>query len=96
ARDPAALADLMKGARALEAALADAGIDLAEDGLDFQLAPDGDGFAFERGDAENEPDGAAIGDADTDDSETPGAPDQVRDITPQLTAWRPMRFDMTA
>lgn len=40
AHDSAALTDLMKGQRALERALADAGIDLADKGVRFELASD--------------------------------------------------------
>jgi flagellar hook-length control protein FliK len=40
AHDGAALNDLMRGSKALEQALSQAGIDLAEDGLSFQLASD--------------------------------------------------------
>ena len=38
AHDSAALTDLMRGQRALERALSDAGIDLAKDGLRFELS----------------------------------------------------------
>jgi flagellar hook-length control protein FliK len=40
AQDGAALNDLMRGARALEQALAKAGVDLADNGLSFELASD--------------------------------------------------------
>ena len=40
AHDSAALTDLMRGQRALERALADAGIDLKDGGLKFELASD--------------------------------------------------------
>ena len=38
--DSAALSDLMRGQRALERALADAGVDLADGGVKFELADD--------------------------------------------------------
>lgn len=41
AHDSAALTDLMRGQRALERALTDAGIDLADKGVRFELATDG-------------------------------------------------------
>lgn len=41
AHDSAALTDLMRGQRALERALSDAGIDLADKGVRFELAADG-------------------------------------------------------
>jgi flagellar hook-length control protein FliK len=40
AHDSAALTDLMRGSRALERALVDAGIDLADNGLQFELSGD--------------------------------------------------------
>ena len=40
AHDSAALSDLMRGQRALERALADAGIDLSDGGIKFELADD--------------------------------------------------------
>lgn len=43
AHDSAALTDLMRGQRALERALADAGIDLADGGVKFELAEDKSG-----------------------------------------------------
>ncbi|MBI1360303.1 MAG: hypothetical protein GC155_08475 [Alphaproteobacteria bacterium] len=41
AHDSAALSDLMRGSRALEKALSDAGIDLADNGIRFELSADG-------------------------------------------------------
>ncbi len=43
AHDSAALSDLMRGARALEQSLTDAGLDLAEGGLRFELSSDAGG-----------------------------------------------------
>ncbi len=40
AHDSAALTDLMRGQKALERALSDAGIDLADNGLRFEIASD--------------------------------------------------------
>ena len=49
AHDSAALSDLMRGQRALERALADAGIDLADNGVRFELARDnGSGSASQQ------------------------------------------------
>ena len=43
AHDSASLSDLMKGSRSLEASLKDAGVDLAENGLKFELSADSGG-----------------------------------------------------
>jgi hypothetical protein len=45
AHDSAALSDLMRGSRALEKALGDAGIDVADGGLKFELAADAGNFS---------------------------------------------------
>jgi len=59
---PEALAELMRHARSLEREMAEAGIDLADDGLKFELAED------------SPSDGGQTGDAPHDESATPPTP----------------------
>lgn len=91
AHDSAALTDLMRGQRALERALTDAGIDLADGGVRFELSGDGN-----RGAANNQGQGERNASPDvwrrfstidvTADQQTAGA----------VRAWRPSRFDLVA
>jgi len=55
AHDSAALSDLMRGQRALERALADAGIDLADNGVRFELARDNGGPASQHRESDGRP-----------------------------------------
>jgi flagellar hook-length control protein FliK len=57
AHDSAALTDLMRGQRSLERALSDAGIDLAKDGLKFELSDNTgrNASGWQRGDAQGDP-----------------------------------------
>jgi hypothetical protein len=53
AHDSAALTDLMRGQKALERALSEAGIDLADQGLKFEMSSDaGRGSASQRRDSD--------------------------------------------
>jgi len=90
--DSAALTDLMKGQRALERALADAGIDLADKGVRFELA------------ADNGRNGAANRDGDGARGSSPNvwrnfdvASVDVSDaaVSPP-PAWRTQRLDLVA
>jgi flagellar hook-length control protein FliK len=93
AHDSAALSDLMRGQRALERALADAGIDLADNGLRFELARDnGSGSANQQRDSNGRP-------AQTDvwrrfDTMTmPMTEETAAAVRP---SWRPQRLDLVA
>ena len=55
AHDSAALSDLVRGQRALERALSDAGIDLADNGVRFELARDNGGAASQQRESDGRP-----------------------------------------
>lgn len=91
AHDSAALNDLMRGHRALERALADAGIDLADGGVKFELA----------GDSSRN---ASNGDGESRSRTTPNVwrsfeltnPSAEAAANPVAQPWRPSRFDLVA
>lgn len=103
AHDAAALAELKRGADDLRSALADAGLDLADDGLQFDMAPDpgaeetaADGDRGER--SRGRPNWLLLErdrpDREASASETPPVP-----IPPDWTAaapWRRARLDIFA
>jgi chemotaxis protein MotD len=93
AHDSAALSDLMRGQRALERALADAGIDLADNGVRFELARDnGSGSASQQRDSHER---AAQADVwrRFDAMTMPVTEDTAAAVRP---SWRPQRLDLVA
>ena len=93
AHDSAALSDLMRGQRALERALADAGIDLADKGVRFELARDnGSGSASQQRDSNGRP---AQGDVwrRFDTMTMPVTDDAAAAARP---SWHPQRLDLVA
>ncbi|ACT59887.1 hypothetical protein Hbal_2207 [Hirschia baltica ATCC 49814] len=96
AKSAEALSELSRGSKALESALADVGIDLAEDGLKLELSPDeNSSFTFKDDDAEQMADDK--GEASiSNSSATEENADLPRQITPKLTAWSRARVDLTA
>lgn len=100
AHDSAALADLARGADDLRNALSDAGIDLAEDGLAFELASDQPGDDINRRAREDSRDGASggpwvrvarSGRADDAEAPLPSLPDSG-----WSAPWRPVRLNLIA
>ncbi len=93
AHDSAALSDLMRGQRALERALADAGIDLADNGVRFELARDnGSGSANQQRDSNGRP-------AQPDvwrRFETVTMPVTDETAAAVRPSWRPQRLDLVA
>jgi flagellar hook-length control protein FliK len=91
AHDSAALNDLMRGHRALERALADAGIDLADGGVKFELA----------GDTNRN---ASNGDGESRSPTTPNVwrsfeltnPSAEAAVKPVAQPWRQSRLDLVA
>ena len=93
AHDSAALSDLMRGQRALERALADAGIDLADNGVRFELARDNSGGAAgQQRDSEGRPAQANVW--RRFDTVTMPAPDEIAAAV--QPSWRPQRLDLVA
>jgi flagellar hook-length control protein FliK len=93
AHDSAALSDLMRGQRALERALADAGIDLADNGVRFELARDNGGGAA----GQQRDNGGRPGHADAwRRFETLTMPATVETATIVQPSWRPQRLDLVA
>ncbi len=96
AKSAEALSELSKGSRALQDALAEAGIELEEGGLKLELSPDdSSSFTFNGDDSSqtaNEKDGISK-DADSSNDQQSNEPYH---ITPELTAWSRMRVDLKA
>ena len=93
AHDSAALSDLMRGQRALERALADAGIDLADNGVRFELARDnGSGSASQQRDTNGRPAQADVW-RRFDAMTMPVTEDTAAAVRP---SWRPQRLDLVA
>ena len=93
AHDSAALSDLMRGQRALERALADAGIDLADNGVRFELARDNSGGAAgQQRDSDGRPAQANVW--RRFDTVTMPAPDEIAAAV--QPSWRPQRLDLVA
>lgn len=90
AHDSAALNDLMRGHRALERALADAGIDMADGGVKFELASDSNRNPS-NGETKNGSH-TAPNVWRTFDIPTPSAEAAVKPVAP----WRPSRLDLVA
>lgn len=95
AHDSAALADLTRGQRALERALSDAGIDLADKGIRFELSTDSG-----RGGASQQRDGEASGRPSQPDAwrkfDTTTLPVTVETAAAATPQWRPQRLDLVA
>ncbi len=94
AHDSAALTDLMRGQRALERALSDAGIDLAENGVRFELATDNgrSGAGLQR-DNDGNPAPSANVWRNFDVAALPVSAEAAAAATP---AWRTQRLDLVA
>lgn len=93
AHDSAALSDLMRGQRALERALADAGIDLADNGVRFELARDnGSGSANQQRDTHGRPAQADVW-RRFDAMTMPVTEETAVAVRP---SWRPQRLDLVA
>jgi len=93
AHDSAALSDLMRGQRALERAFADAGIDLAENGVRFELARDnGNGSANQHRDSDARPTQPNVW--RRFDTMTMPATDEAAAVA--QPSWRPQRLDLVA
>jgi flagellar hook-length control protein FliK len=94
AHDSAALSDLMRGQRALERALTDAGLDLADKGVRFELASDNDSSASQQRN------GAGNGrDAQANvwrRFETMTMPATAETAAVAQPSWRPQRLDLVA
>ncbi len=91
AHDSAALNDLMRGHRALERALADAGIDLADGGVRFELASDSN-----RNTSTGERDSRAPASPNVWRSFETTNPSAEAAVKPVAQPWRPARLDLVA
>ncbi len=96
AKSAEALSELSRGSKALESALADIGVDLAEDGLKLELSSDeNSSFTFNDDDTEQMADDK--GEASSSNSSTNEENTELpRQITPKLTAWSRARVDLRA
>ncbi len=96
ARSAEALAELSKGARSLEAALADAGVELEEGGLKLEMSSDeSSSFTFSDDD-ETETKNNGDGQTNAPASQEADNDDIPRQITPEITAWSRKRVNLTA
>lgn len=96
ARSVEALAELSKGARSLEAALADAGVELEEGGLKLEMSSDeSSSFTFSDDD-ESETTNNDDGQKSASASQEADNDDVPRQITPEITAWSRSRVNLTA
>ena len=95
AHDSAALTDLMRGQKSLERALSDAGIDLAENGLRFEIAADAG-----RGGASQQRDGDASGRSSQPDAwrkfDTASIPVSAEAAAAATPTRRTQRLDLVA
>ena len=93
--DSAALTDLMRGQRALERALSDAGIDLADNGLRFEMSTDSG-----RGGANQQRDGEANGRSGQPDAwrkfDTASIPVSAEAAAAAMPTRRSQRLDLVA
>jgi len=93
AHDSAALSDLMRGQRALERALADAGIDLADKGVRFELARDnGSNSANQQRNSDGRPAQADVW-RRFDTLTMPTSEETAAAVRP---SWHPQRLDLVA
>jgi flagellar hook-length control protein FliK len=94
AHDSAALSDLMRGQRALERALTDAGLDLADKGVRFELASDnGSSASQQRNGAGNGRDAQANVWRRFETMTMPATAETAAVVQP---SWRPQRLDLVA
>ncbi|MBI3439593.1 MAG: flagellar hook-length control protein FliK [Proteobacteria bacterium] len=94
ADSPQALSDLARGARDLQQALQSAGLDLADDGLRFDLSSNGQGNSFAQAQAQqDQPDHRA---ANISQTETSTAPEVPASRPLSIDSWRGSRVDLVA
>jgi hypothetical protein len=94
ADSPQALSDLTRGARDLQQALQSAGLDLADDGLRFDLSSNGQGNSFAQAQAQQ--DQANVRAANAASAETPIAPEVTVSRPLSIDSWRGSRVDLVA
>jgi len=92
AHDSAALSDLVRGQRALERALSDAGIDLADNGVRFELARDNGGAASQQRESDGRPPQHNVWRR----FETMALPATDETVVAAQPMWRPQRLDLVA
>ena len=94
ADNPQALSDLARGARDLQLALQSAGLDLADDGLRFDLSSNGQGNAFAQAQAQQDQPGFRA--ANAAQAETSIAPELTARRPLSIDSWRGARVDLMA
>ncbi|MFZ2029388.1 MAG: flagellar hook-length control protein FliK [Vitreimonas sp.] len=92
ADSPQALSDLARGARDLQQALQSAGLDVADDGLRFDLSSNGQGNAFTQAQAQNQSNLRAANMAQAEPSIAP----DVASRPLSIDSWRGSRVDLVA
>ena len=95
ASNPEALNELSRGARQLEQALTESGLELADDGLSFELSQGGDDASAFADDSQPDFSGSAAETGGSPDATEPETP-LVREMTPQLSVWNRMRVNLRA
>ncbi len=93
AHDSAALSDLMRGHRALERALSEAGIDLSDKGVRFELASEN---GRNGANAQRDSDGRPAQNNVWRNFDAPVSPDIAEAAAPSRPAWASQRLDLVA
>lgn len=96
AKSAEAIGELSRGSKALEAALAEAGVELEENGLKLEISSDeSSSFTFsEDDDDQMTKTGEEI--SDESDASQEAQSEGTRQITPEITAWSRSRVDLKA
>jgi len=94
ADSPQALSDLARGARDLQQALQSAGLDVADDGLRFDLSSNGQGNSF--GQTQAQQDQSALRAANTLAAESIATPEATASRPLSIDRWRGARVDLVA
>jgi len=94
ADSPQALSDLARGARDLQQALQSAGLDLADDGLRFDLSSNGQGNSFAQAQAQQDQSNSRA--TNTAQAETSIAPEVTASRPLSIDSWRGSRVDLVA
>jgi hypothetical protein len=94
ADSPQALSDLARGARDLHQALQSAGLDLADDGLRFDLSSNGQDNSFAQAQAQQDQSNLRAANAAL--AETPIAPELTVSRPLSIDSWRGSRVDLVA
>lgn len=96
ADSPQALSDLARGARDLQQALQSAGLDVADDGLRFDLSSNGQGNSFAQAHAHAQQDQSNFRATNTAQNQTSTTPEVTASRPLSIDSWRGSRVDLVA